>query len=67
MKRFHKALLLLIAGYVFLYLPLIIVVVYSFNKSPVMSVWQGFSWKWYHQLFENDALFSSDLASLKIG
>ena len=66
MKKFHKAILFLIAGYVFLYLPLIIVSVYSFNKSPILSVWQGFSWKWYEQLLSNDALFSSIMASLKI-
>ncbi len=64
--KFHKAIGFLIAGYVFLYLPLVIVVAYSFNSSRVMSVWQGFSLEWYTSLLENDALFTAVMASLKI-
>ena len=58
--------LFLLVGYAFLYIPLIIVAVYSFNASRVMSVWQGFSTHWYSSLLDNDALLSALLSSLKI-
>lgn len=64
--QFHKAIAFLILGYGFLYLPLVIVGVYSFNGSRIMSVWTHFSWEWYAKLFENDALFDAVLSSLKI-
>ncbi len=40
-------------GYVFLYLPILIVVVMSFNDSSNLFVWRGFSLRWYPELFEN--------------
>ncbi|MBX9977357.1 MAG: ABC transporter permease subunit [Alphaproteobacteria bacterium] len=64
--KFHRAIGVLIMGYVFLYLPLFIVITYSFNSSRIMSVWQGFSFEWYNALLENDALFTAVLSSLKI-
>ncbi len=64
--KFHRAIGFLIAGYVFLYLPLVIVVAYSFNSSRIMSVWQGFSVQWYVSLFDNDALLTAVFSSLKI-
>lgn len=64
--KFHRAIGFLIIGYVFLYLPLFIVIAYSFNSSRVMSVWQNFSLEWYAALMENDALFTAVFASLKI-
>lgn len=63
---FHKAMVFLILGYGFLYVPLVIVSIYSFNGSRIMSVWTHFSWGWYEKLFENDALFDAVLSSLKI-
>lgn len=56
----------LFAGYVFLYLPIILLIALSFNASPLAAVWQGFSLKWYRALFQNEALFSTVLSSLKI-
>lgn len=38
------------AGYLFLYLPIIALVVYSFNDSPIPNVWRGFTLRWYVQL-----------------
>jgi putrescine transport system permease protein len=38
------------AGYLFLYLPIIALVIYSFNDSPIPNVWRGFTLRWYVQL-----------------
>ena len=40
-------------AYLFLYLPLVIVVVYSFNDSKLNAEWVGFTLDWYHKLFNN--------------
>lgn len=41
------------------YLPILMVVIYSFNGSRISSVWSGFSLKWYSQLFRDDAIFEA--------
>ena len=46
----------LVAGLLFLYLPLVMVVVYSFNESRLVTVWTGFSTRWYGELFADDQL-----------
>ena len=43
-------------GYVFLYLPILVVVVMSFNASKNLFVWRGFSFDWYVSLFHNQAM-----------
>jgi putrescine transport system permease protein len=43
----------LAAGFVFLYLPIVIMAVFSFNESRLVTVWAGFSTKWYAELFGN--------------
>ena len=54
---FLKAMLFL--GLAFLYIPLIVLVVYSFNDSKLVTIWGGFSTKWYAKLLNNDQIFSS--------
>lgn len=44
------------AVYLFLYCPLIVVVVYSFNDSPRSLLWRGFTWNWYHILMNDIGL-----------
>ena len=44
---------------VLLYLPILLMVVYSFNESKLSSVWSGFSLKWYQALFKNEAMFEA--------
>ena len=44
-----------------LYLPIILVIVYSFNESKISSVWGGFSLKWYETLFKDKAMFQARL------
>ncbi len=54
----------LIAGFVFLYAPIAILAAMSFNASRLVSVWGGFSTKWYAALLENDLLIQSARISL---
>lgn len=53
-------------GYAFLYLPIVLVVVYSFNESRLVTVWAGFSTKWWQALFANDAMLDAAWLSLRI-
>ncbi len=46
------------------YLPIIIVVIYSFNESKLSSTWGGFSLKWYKELFRDKAMFEALLNSV---
>jgi putrescine transport system permease protein len=46
-------------GFAFLYLPMIILVIYSFNASKLVTVWGGFSTKWYGELVQNDAFLDA--------
>ena len=57
---------ILIFGYAFLYIPLILVVVYSFNDSRVATIWGGFSTRWYGELFRNDQVLDALFLSLRI-
>ncbi|MDI3324848.1 ABC transporter permease subunit [Pontibacterium granulatum] len=53
-------------GYVFLYAPIIALIVYSFNASKLVTVWGGWSFKWYVELFKNDQIIDAALLSVKI-
>ncbi|WP_428684006.1 ABC transporter permease [Reyranella sp.] len=53
-------------GYAFLYLPIALVIVYSFNDSRLVTVWSGFSLKWWHALFANEAMLQAAWLSLRI-
>jgi spermidine/putrescine transport system permease protein len=50
----------------FLYIPLAVMVVYSFNASRYSMVWKGFSLQWYAKLWENSALMTAALNSLVV-
>ena len=54
-------------GFVFLYLPMIILVIYSFNESRLVTVWAGFSTKWYGELLQNDAFLDAAWVTVKVG
>jgi spermidine/putrescine transport system permease protein len=56
-----------IFGYLFLYLPLAVVVVYSFNDSRLNAQWVGFTLDWYRKLFGNEEMLSAAWNSLVIG
>ena len=53
-------------GYAFLYLPIALVIVYSFNESRLVTVWSGFSTKWWQALFANEAMLDAAWLSLRI-
>ena len=46
----------LVLGFAFLYIPILILVVFSFNESKLVTVWGGFSTKWYASLMENESI-----------
>lgn len=58
--------LMLVLGFAFLYIPLIVLVIYSFNESRLVTVWGGFSTKWYSKLLENDQILEAAWLSLRI-
>ncbi len=57
----------LVIGFAFLYLPIVILIVYSFNDSRLVTVWGGFSARWYASLWQDEALLSAAWVSLKVG
>lgn len=66
MKRFSFSNFMLWAGLAFIYLPMLIMVIYSFNASKLVTVWGGWSLKWYAGLLDNNQLMGSVLRSLEI-
>lgn len=53
-------------GYFFLYVPIVALVLYSFNDSPIPNVWRGFTFKWYGALLQDNEMLSGLWLSLKI-
>ena len=53
-------------GYVFLYVPIVALVVFSFNDSPIPNVWRGFTLKWYAALARDTEMLAGLWLSLKI-
>ena len=53
-------------GYAFLYVPILVLMVLSFNDSAIMTTWTGFSLRWYHELFTDRALLEAARLSLII-
>ncbi len=56
----------LLAGFAFLYLPIVALVVFSFTESPVPNVWTGFSLRWYEKLAQDQAIRDGLFLSLRI-
>ena len=53
-------------GFVFLYLPMVILVIYSFNASKLVTVWAGFSTKWYGELLQNEAFLDAAGVTIRV-
>ena len=53
-------------GFAFLYTPIIIIMVYSFNDGKLATVWQGFSFRWYGKLMQDQQMLDAAWISLKI-
>ena len=57
----------LVLGFLFLYIPILSLIAYSFNKSKLVTVWGGFSTHWYGALLKNDQILNAAWLSVKIG
>jgi putrescine transport system permease protein len=57
---------LMALGFAFLYIPILSMIVYSFNESRLVTVWAGFSTKWYVELFQNEQIINAAKLSLRI-
>ncbi len=53
-------------GLAFLYLPIVILVVYSFNASRLVTVWGGWSLRWYAEFFNDEAMIAAAVMSLRV-
>ncbi|MEM9228449.1 MAG: ABC transporter permease subunit [Pseudomonadota bacterium] len=54
-------------GFVFLYVPIVSLVIFSFNESQLVTVWGGFSTKWYGELFRDPQILGAAWISLQVG
>ena len=66
LERIDVALVALCFGYAFLYVPILLVMVYSLNDSRLVTVWGGFSLRWYGELFRNDDVLAAAWLSLRV-
>ena len=65
-KRSTFLITMLSFGIAFLYIPMILLVIYSFNYSKIVPIWGGFSTRWYKVLFESEEVWAAATLSLKI-
>jgi putrescine transport system permease protein len=54
-------------GFAFLYLPIVLLVIYSFNASKLVTVWAGFSTQWYVSLFHDQAMLDAAWVTIRVG
>jgi len=54
-------------GFAFLYVPILLLILFSFNESRLVTVWGGFSTKWYAELFQDEQMLNAALVSLRVG
>jgi putrescine transport system permease protein len=64
LSRFNVVSLTL--GFAFLYIPMLILVIYSFNASKLVTVWAGFSTKWYGELLQNEQFLDAAWVTLRV-
>lgn len=55
-----------VLGFAFLYLPIVLLVIFSFNESRLVTVWAGFSTKWYGELFRNQELMNAAWVTARV-
>jgi putrescine transport system permease protein len=65
-SRFSTLPMALAAGFSFLYLPIVVMTIFSFNESRLVTVWAGFSTRWYRELFANTRMLDAALLSLVV-
>jgi putrescine transport system permease protein len=57
----------LVLGFTFLYMPIVLLVIYSFNESKLVTVWAGFSTKWYSALLHDQAILDAAWVTIRVG
>lgn len=57
----------LILGFAFLYIPILILVIYSFNASKLVTIWGGFSTRWYVELIHDEAIIDAAWVTIRVG
>ena len=57
----------IVLGFAFLYLPIVLLIVFSFNASKLVTVWGGFSTRWYVSLFHNQGLMDAAWVTIRVG
>ncbi|MGH8242042.1 MAG: ABC transporter permease subunit [Steroidobacteraceae bacterium] len=65
-RRSRLVTAMMIAGFLFLYLPIVSMILFSFNESRLVTVWGGFSTKWYGELFRNEQVLGAAWLSFRI-
>jgi putrescine transport system permease protein len=66
-RRFSTVnLISLILGFAFLYVPIVLLVIYSFNGSRLVTVWGGFSTRWYAALLQNEAILQAAWVTIRV-
>jgi putrescine transport system permease protein len=65
-KPFSMMNLWLVMGFAFLYVPIVILIIFSFNESRLVTVWAGFSTKWYGELFKDTHILAAGWLSLRL-
>ena len=58
---------MLVLTFLFLYLPIVVLIVFSFNSTKSRTIWTGFTFDWYHQLFSDSAILDSLYVTLLVG
>ena len=53
-------------GFAFLYLPIVLLIIYSFNDSRLVTVWGGFSTRWYGELFHDRAILDAAWVTIRV-
>ncbi|WP_170362381.1 ABC transporter permease [Ruegeria arenilitoris] len=53
-------------GFAFLYIPMIILIIFSFNESKLVTVWAGFSTKWYGEVIQNEAFLDAAWVTVRV-
>ena len=57
----------IVLGFAFLYLPIVILIIFSFNASRLVTVWGGFSLQWYGSLFRNEGFLDAAWVTIRVG
>lgn len=65
-RRSRFVLSMLLFGFAFLYIPILTLIIYSFNESRLVTVWSGFSTKWYAELLHNETILNAAWVSLRV-